>query len=636
MAKLDSATSDFVQLRLLEHPSPKKRVIVTGVDYTLYDATSLSQELSSLLLRFTGAEIDFSTGGIFEDDGTTPLGIDFTPTTITANEYLWYSVGLVFSSADTDGAALGQILVTPASGSGATPLLAPKAVFGGEKKLGAVVVQDDGGAGVGTILDIAQADVVQLAGTGGSASSVGGGINDPASGFQIAIEDTFDVLATSTDSKVRAVETNGLRNIVNELYELKCDKSPTLTTVGTAYTLSGAPSFTLAVGDIIWDDAQATWRRVASVATTTTGTIDVAFTVDLSAAAGMVSQTVTTKDLVNAGDATELTRPRDFCPSTPVSIVHIDYFDSLAVNDSVADFNATANIVVSAANDGTQATSGLPTSDLFFDIFTRPSGKGQIENYPLAEIAGDERLFLTFFCNPNNGSVTAQANVLAYRVSFYDEESVTNGGFLDSAFCMTDGTGTPVNCSNPSIVGGVTQVELDFHFTTGIEAGRPDGDLEVYLDGNAIPRKFTGVVVAFWEEVPGSTNKIKLDANYSGSAFGVQVRRRQGAIVNDANRDILRQETKVATFTATATKDIYFVDGTSGAFTADLPTAAGNQGKVYYFKRTDNTPANPVTIDPSGVETIDGVTTLDLINQYAVLQITSDGLNWSVLGRNLV
>lgn len=492
-------------------------------------------------------------------------------------------------------------------------------------------VGDEVIVGNGTI-KLKDGESAELDRSPGAGVAAGGGASvQPASEFQLAILDSFDVAPADSDSKVDASNTTGSYSTVNDLYELSCDKSVTFTTTGTSYTISSAPSFTVAAGDIIWDNAQATWRRVASIATATTGTLDVAFPVDLSSSAGMVSQTVTTKDLVNVGDAAEKTRPRDFCPSTTVPVIHIDYQDSLAVGDTVADFNDDARIVVSAANDDTQAASGLPTSDLFFDIFTRPNGKEQIENYSLAEVAGDERLFLTFFCNPNNASVTTQANAIKYLVSFYGETAVTNGGFLDTAFCMTDGSGTPVNCSNPVIAAGVTEIELDFHFITGIELGRPDGDLEVFLEGKAIPRKFTGVVGANWEEVSGSTRKIRLDSDYSGVALSVHVRRRQGQFNAEGPRDELRQNTKSATFTADTDVDVYFLDASGGDFTANLPTAAGIQGKTFYFKRTDSS-SNSVLVDGFGTETIDGSLTYDLRGNDAV-KITSDGSNWEIISR---
>jgi hypothetical protein len=121
----------------------------------------------------------------------------------------------------------------------------------------------------------------------------------------------------------------------------------------------------------------------------------------------MVSQAVWTKDLVNnVGSASETTRPRDFFPATDILQINVDYFDSLASGDDVADFIDEARIVVSASNEGLQADVALPTSTDFSPIFTRPQAPAQIDNYELTDPGDTQRLFLVFFCNPDNASVT--------------------------------------------------------------------------------------------------------------------------------------------------------------------------------------------------------------------------------------
>ena len=77
-------------------------------------------------------------------------------------------------------------------------------------------------------------------------------------------------------------------------------------------------------------------------------------------------------------------------------------------------------------------------------------------------------------------------------------------------------------------------------------------------------------------------------------------------------------------------------DATGGAVTISLPTAAAaydsDTGQGYYFniKKIDSS-ANAVTIDPAGVETIDGNTTLDIIFQYDNCQFQSNGSSWFII-----
>lgn len=88
---------------------------------------------------------------------------------------------------------------------------------------------------------------------------------------------------------------------------------------------------------------------------------------------------------------------------------------------------------------------------------------------------------------------------------------------------------------------------------------------------------------------------------------------------------------KTTTYNATSSDDVIQVDGSGGAWPLGLPAAASNSGKVFYIVRTDNTPANAVTIDPNGAETIDGYSTYGLYTQYESLVIVSNGTNWIVL-----
>jgi hypothetical protein len=89
----------------------------------------------------------------------------------------------------------------------------------------------------------------------------------------------------------------------------------------------------------------------------------------------------------------------------------------------------------------------------------------------------------------------------------------------------------------------------------------------------------------------------------------------------------------ISTFSSspvTVTKDyeMLLIDTTSGAITANLPTAVNLQGRYIKFK---NTGTNNLTIDGFSTETIDGSTTLVLAsNGYAT--IMSDGTNWRRIG----
>jgi hypothetical protein len=367
---------------------------------------------------------------------------------------------------------------------------------------------------------------------GGTGSGEGtGAAKSPADGFKALVYDTFNTLISDANSKVDATFTKGTHDLIGQFYELKCDKTKTITTTGTSFTLSAAPSgFSVSVGDIIWSNSQSIFRRVATVLTTTAGTLDAAFPVDLAAGAGMVSQALWTKDLVNYGDSSQQTRLRDFFPSTDITSIHLEYLDSLATSDSISDSVSTALIVASASNSGLQSDTGLPLTSTFASIFTRPAAPNQILDYPLLANATKQRLFAVFFPNPSNATVVSKANILEYDISVYTKQTLNNGGYLNSAFCMSDSTGTPNNCSNPTVVSGKTRVTLSFNYVPGLNPGKPSGDLSVLVEGQIIPRFYAGVIGAYYLEVPGTTNQIEFWANLSALSLSIQVERRQGSI----------------------------------------------------------------------------------------------------------
>jgi len=89
--------------------------------------------------------------------------------------------------------------------------------------------------------------------------------------------------------------------------------------------------------------------------------------------------------------------------------------------------------------------------------------------------------------------------------------------------------------------------------------------------------------------------------------------------------------TKNSNYAATATDQIILCDATAGAFTVTLPTAIGNNGQQYTFKKIDAT-TNGITINTSASQTIDGNASNVLSTQNASVTLSSDGANWKIIG----
>jgi len=563
-------------------PTPDSKLNITGSQVASSDGTGKNAApLNNQVIEFDDSTIDFQA------QSTTGGTIDITWEASTVGQYRRLGLSLLASGVIraifSDEEAVFTNLPNPGDvfvRIDAVPIgwldLVCTDVTGKFKTVGSAtnIIENSVGS------DIRVNKFSNGAGAGGAGEEAVS--FEPADGFQLAVQDKFDASPGDASARVDSSVTNADYE-PEAYYRLSCDKSRTVSPVGTSYTLSGAPGFTVKEGDIVYVNSTEEWRRIDTVTTQTTGVLDTAFSGNPTAEAGMVSQAVWTKDLISVGEASQKTRP-----GVPVPLVSLDYVDSLDAGDTVGDINDDARIVASASNDGVQADVGLPDSDTFLPFHTRPSGLDLIQNYDLG--GAGERLFIVFFCNPDNATVTAAANVLDYRVSLYELSYLLNGGILESAFCMSDGTGTANNCQPPTVVfdategKNVTEVELDFSFVSGVKPGQPSGHIISIVEGNILPRKFPGVVGQFWFPAPGSNNKVRFSDDLSGQSFSLHFEKRQGTIdVSDLNRALI--ETNIDDIAAntlalppigsiTAFSGGYFTNSSNGGFT--MVQAGGN------------------------------------------------------------
>ena len=91
----------------------------------------------------------------------------------------------------------------------------------------------------------------------------------------------------------------------------------------------------------------------------------------------------------------------------------------------------------------------------------------------------------------------------------------------------------------------------------------------------------------------------------------------------------LNVDTKTANYTlSAASDDVILADASGGDFTLTLPTAVGNDGKVFYLKMLDS---GIVDIAAQSGEFIDDQATQVMQNQYDKYKIVSDGTGWWIL-----
>lgn len=442
-------------------------------------------------------------------------------------------------------------------------------------QIGFFIIRTDG---LGNIQPIDFSDIVQFSGGGGSGgASAEGGDRSPITGYQWLETDNFEDSVSSSASKVETTSyTNSSQDLANDLFRLSCDKTRTVnTSSGTSLTINSAPSFTVQAGDVAYITSGARsgqWRRIATVNSQTDYALDVAFTGG-DAANGdtlMVSQAVWTKDLVNFGDPAQKDRARDFF-SGDIEAIAIDYFDSISLADTTPDYVDQAAVVVSGSNEGLVSDTGIPASDTFAGIYERPQAPSEIMDYNLAANTDRERLFLVFFCNPGNASVTNAANLLGYEVSFYAEEEIFNSGSLNSALCFSDNSTTPINCTvaTPS---GQTIVTLDWSYVANVKPGEPVSQIEVYVDGKNIARYVSGSTTPtpdiYWTEdsdFSGVRNKVVFNSDLSASPYEIKIVKRQG--VYDASAE---NAERVTTAENKLSSTLGLIVGTTAQVTAGL------------------------------------------------------------------
>lgn len=169
--------------------------------------------------------------------------------------------------------------------------------------------------------------------------------------------------------------------------------------------------------------------------------------------------------------------------------------------------------------------------------------------------------------------------------------------------------------------------------------------LSIYVDGyqNASITNYNSANLSF-----GTNNITKFTINTSG-AWGIgsspnygtsgQVLTSQGSGSAPVWSTLITTPivTKTSNYTATANDETILVNAASGVATITLPTAVGVAGKVYTVKKIDSS-TNAVTVATTSSQTIDGLTTYSLTNQYGGVNVQSDGSNWyiiaNIFGRN--
>lgn len=123
-----------------------------------------------------------------------------------------------------------------------------------------------------------------------------------------------------------------------------------------------------------------------------------------------------------------------------------------------------------------------------------------------------------------------------------------------------------------------------------------------------------------------SSASYPLDVN--GTANVTTLRFDDGTSQATAFTFIRAQKTIASNDTLSATDSVVFVNTSAGSVTATLPTAVGNAGKEFLFKKLVD--QHSVIITPDGSEKIDGKSSFSLYDENEAVSVVSNNSNWYV------
>jgi hypothetical protein len=108
-------------------------------------------------------------------------------------------------------------------------------------------------------------------------------------------------------------------------------------------------------------------------------------------------------------------------------------------------------------------------------------------------------------------------------------------------------------------------------------------------------------------------------------------------ITNQAVQELGVQVINSSPTTGNENRTFWAVDTLSSAITVDMPSAATFAGqRIAVFDYKGNASANPITLDATGAELINGQATQTISTNYGWVMLYSDGTNWRMLRPDLI
>ena len=300
---------------------------------------------------------------------------------------------------------------------------------------------------------------------------------------------------------------------------------------------------------------------------------------------------------------------------------------SVSGNAGTATALATARTIGGSSFDGTANVTSFPSpgaiggSTPAAGAFTTLSATGQVTSTLATGTAPLVVASTTEVANLKAATATLAATATSVAdsgVAFTDittgDSSTTKHGFLDklpggtTTFKRADGAwATPAGTAASYVAtafSGQTTVTVTHNF-----GAYPLVDV---VDNSASPAVIVPLTITH-----GSVNAFTVTFTASST----------GTILASLGSPQPHTYVAVSGTYAILSSD-YFIEATSGTFTATLPTAVGRAGQEYTIK---NSGTGIVTIATTSSQTIDGQLTNLLAVQYQSITVVSNGANWFVI-----
>lgn len=348
-------------------------------------------------------------------------------------------------------------------------------------------------------------------GQGGGSGGSGTGDDLDSLLFRADLTDTFQENSSNALSSIdgSAIHTNATFNAAKNMYAMLYDAGRTSTGASTTTNIvldAVVSGFTAATGDIILIGGVA--RKITTVTSQSNFTTTEAFpTAPANGTQVTISQAVYTKDIYNlAVDGATLASG---FPASTFSEIMVDYRDNATIGSNVFTLDVAPVVAYTATNDNSNFTTSqvraTNITDTTNSVFLPSSGSN---------------LYLRFFANKTSGSGTV--NLLMYKAFMQKLTASVAGGITNSAYAFTNSVGTPINCS-VSVVGGKTTLTLTWQYAVGVLSGTTASSIEVWLNGQKLPRFVNSTLTPDGSFVETTTNVVTLDRDYSAQNLNVEI-----------------------------------------------------------------------------------------------------------------